>query len=241
MPLPISVRRLCASAVLAATIYAAQPPWEKPAGAWSADDIATLLNSSPWAVQTSAVMEDPRDAREEQPAGPPDTGDRGPGGTPKARWDGEIGRNHMGHLATVPVTVRWDSALPIRQAQKETAAPATSYVISLAGLIPANRYRAVGQTETTSSSDGSVDAHNPEEVLEAFMANSRISIKGYRDWQPENVKLDPATGVVRVFFSRQKAINPGEKEALFTTHFGALNVRVKFRISSMKYHGNIEL
>ena len=230
-----------AALLLACAAWAAQPFWEKPAETWSAEDVAALLHNSPWAVQAAAVMEDPEDtAMDPRPAGPPDTGQQGVGAN-KPRWDGEPGHNRIGHLATIPVTVRWESALPIRQAEKDAAVPANAYVISLTGLIPANRYRAIGQTETTSSSDGSFDARNPEEVLEAFMAYSKILVKGSRTLQPNNVKLDPATGTVRVFFSRERPIDTGEKEVLFTTHFGGLNVKAKFRLASMKYHGTIEL
>jgi hypothetical protein len=230
-----------AALLLAGAAWASQPYWEKPAETWSADDVAALLHNSPWSIQAAAVMEDPEDtAMDPRPAGPPDTGQQGIGAT-KPRWDGEPGHNRMGHLATIPVTVRWESALPIRQAEKDTAVPGNAYVISLTGLIPANRYRAAGQTETSSSSDGSFDARNPEEVLEAFMAYSKIVVKGSRALQPNNVKLDPATGTVRVFFSRERPIDTGEKEVLFMTHFGGLNVKAKFRLASMKYHGIIEL
>ncbi len=240
MRLPLGSQRSLFALVLGSILFGAQPVWEKPTDSWTADDIGSLLNHSPWALQTDAVMEDPQDAREPQPAGPPDTGERGAGNN-KAPWDGGVGRNRMGRLATVPVTVRWDSALPIRQAQKDMAAPAESYVISLAGLVPAGRYRAVGHTDTTSSSDGSVDARNPEELLEAFMAYSRILQKSGPDLQPENVKLDPATGVVRIFFSHKTIVDPSQKEVIFTTHFGKLSVRAKFRLATMKYHGNVEL
>jgi hypothetical protein len=186
-------------------------------------------------------MEDPEDtAMDARPVGPPDTGEKGTG-APKPRWDGEPGRNRIGHLATIPVTVRWESALPIRQAQDKSAATANAYVISVTGLIPVNRYRAAGTTETTSASDDSFDARNPEELLEAFMSYSKIMVKGARDLKPENAKLDPATGTVRIFFSRERPIDTSEKEALFITRFGGLSVKVKFRISSMKYHGAIEL
>jgi hypothetical protein len=230
-----------AALLLATAAFASQPVWDKPAETWSASDVAALLYSSPWAIQAAAAMTDPEDtAMDPRPVGPPDTGQQGVGAN-KPRWDGEPGKNRRGHLATVPVTVRWESALPIREAQKDSAAPASAYVISLTGLIPANRYRAAGQTETTSSSDGSFDARNPEEVLEAFMAYSKIVVKGSRDLQPNDVKLDPATGIVRVFFSREKPIDTNEKEVLFLTHFGGLNVKAKFRLAGMKYHGNIEL
>jgi hypothetical protein len=232
---------LIAVLLLVPLAFASQPVWEKPAETWSADDVAALLRNSPWCLQAAAVMTDPEDtAMDPRPVGPPDTGQQGVGAS-KPRWDGEPGKNRMGHLATVPVMVRWESALPVRQAEKDLAAPASAYVISLTGLIPTNRYRAIGQTETSSSSDGSFDARNPEEVLEAFMAYSKIVVKGSRDLQPNNVKLDPATGTVRIFFSRERPINTDEKEVLFVTHFGGLNVKAKFRLANMKYHGKIEL
>ena len=221
--------------------YAAKPPWEKSPETWTAGDITAILNSSPWSVHTEAVVEDPYDAQEQQPVTPPQTGLNIPGQN-KQPWDGGGGRNRMGHMPTVPAMVRWESALPIRQAQKDAAvAEGNWYVISIAGLVPAGRYRSLGKTETSSSSDGSVDARNPEELLEAFMSYSKIQQKGGPDLQPENVKLDGPTGVVRIFFSRKTVIDPEQREVSFVTHFGKLNVKAKFRISAMKYHGNIEL
>jgi hypothetical protein len=216
------------------------PPWEKPLDAWTTDDVAALLNNSPWSLKVGAVMFDPADTKDPEPVGPPDTGEKGNGGV-KARWDGQIGRNRIGHPPTIPVLVRWESALPIRQAQKDTAAPADSYVISVAGLVPAGQYREVGKTETTSSSDGSRDARNPEEVLEAFMAYSKISFSSGAERGPENVKIDPATGVIRIFFSRKVPISPREEEAVFETHFGKLTVHAKFHLYNMRYRGNPEL
>jgi hypothetical protein len=228
-------------AAVAVPVHGAKPPWEKPAETWSADDVAMLLNSSPWSVSTDAVVEDPYDAREDQPVKPPETGLNIPGQN-KERWDGGIGKNRMGRLPTVPAMVRWESALPIRQAQKDAAVPDGNwYVISVAGLVPAGRYRTMGKTETSSSSDGSVDARNPEELLEAFMAYSKIEQKGGISLQPENVKLEAATGVVRIFFSRKTLIDPDRGDVLFVTHFGKLNVKAKFHVSGMKYHGKIEL
>jgi len=225
-----------------AVLYAAKTPWDKPADAWTAEDKEAILSRSPWSVQTDAVVTDPYDAREEQPVAPPQTGLNIPGQN-KQPWDGGVGKNRMGHLPTLPAMVRWESALPVRLAEKDTATPAGNwYVISVAGLVPAGRYRDVGKTETSSSSDGAlVDARNPEEILEAFMSYSKIEQKGGPDLQPENVKLDAATGVVRIFFSRKFAIDPEQREVIFATHFGKLNVKAKFRISSMKYQGKIEL
>ncbi len=223
-------------------VFAAKQPWDKPADTWTADDISVILNSSPWAVQTEASVEDPYDAKEEQPVAAPETGLNIPGQNKKS-WDGGPGKSRMGHLPTVPAMVRWESALPVREAEKESASAADAnwYVISVAGLVPAGRYRSLGKTETSSSSNEGVDARNPEELLEAFMSYSKIQQKGGPDLQPENVKLDGATGVVRIFFSRNTVIDPEQREVVFTTHFGKLNVKAKFHVSAMKYHGKIEL
>ena len=232
---------VAAMVLLAARLYASKPAWDKPPETWTAEDIAALMNNSPWSLQTEASVEDPYDAREPMPVTPPETGEKLPGQN-KQPWDGGPGHNRMGRLPTVPVTVRWESALPIRQAQKDASVPEGPwYVVSVAGLVPEGRYRSTGKTETSSTSDGSVDARNPEELLEAFMAYSKISQKGGPDLQPENVKLDAATGVVRIFFSRKTVIDPEQREVFFITHLGKLNVKAKFRISSMKYHGKIEL
>ncbi len=230
-----------AAALTTALVSGAKAPWEKPAETWTADDIATLLNSSPWSVTTDATVEDPYEAREEQPVTPPETGQNIPGQN-KARWDGGVGKNRMGHLPTVPALVRWESALPIRLAEKDAhVSDGNHYVISVAGLVPAGRYHEKGKTETTSSSDGSVDARNPEELLEAFMESSKIVQSHGPELQPYDVKLEPATGVVLIYFSRKNVIDPEQRDVQFVTHFGKLNLRVKFKISSMKYHGNIEL
>src|SRR5450755_2087176 len=106
-------RRMAFGGLMAATasvlaVYGAQPPWEKPVNEWSAEDIAALLTNSPWSIRTAASMDDPADITEPQRVGPPDTGERGPGGTPKTRWDGEPGRKRKGQLATVPIMVRWE-------------------------------------------------------------------------------------------------------------------------------------
>ena len=99
---------------------------------------------------------------------------------PPGRWDGGTGRNSMGSLPSLPVTVRWDSALPVREALRRVSGSETpgassgDYVITLTGLIPAGRYHSAGRADTSSNSDGVSDKRNPEELLEAFMSSSRL-------------------------------------------------------------------
>jgi hypothetical protein len=154
-----------------------------------------------------------------------------------------------GSPATLQVLVRWDSALPVREAAQRASeankavqeAAAKDYVISISGLVPANRYRSAGKMEGKSVSDGAADARDPEEMLEGFMSTSRLIRHGHAALVPENVKLDCATGVVYLFFPRTDPINLEEKEIVFRTRFGALRVEKIFQLREMVYNGRIEL
>ncbi|HEY3938230.1 MAG TPA: hypothetical protein VGL97_12420 [Bryobacteraceae bacterium] len=238
------------SIALASLLSAAQP-WDKKPADWTAADIDHLLTTSPWVQPTAATVTDPQDEPEQPAPGPlPGAKEAGlPGAPHGAPWDGGPGRNRMGSLPTIPVVVRWDSAMPIQQALKRSTAQSTAtpdayphdYHITVLGLIPAGRYRAAGQPQTTSSSDNAVDARNPEELLEAFMSSSRLLPRNGVEIHPENVQLDPSTGAVHIFFPRTHPIELKQKEVLFVTHFGSLNVRTKFRLTAMKVQGKLEL
>jgi hypothetical protein len=238
------------SIALTSLLWAAQP-WEKKAADWSAADVQRLLTTSPWAQAVDATVTDPQD-QPEPPAPEPLPGAKEAGlkgGPTTPRWDGGVGRNRMGRLPTIPVVVRWDSAAPILEALNRSGglkphtegAPPQDYCITVLGLVPTGRYRAAGKPETTSRSDDAIDARNPEELLEAFMLSSRLRPRGAAEIRPGNVRLDPATGAVYIFFPRTHAIELNQKEVLFVTRFGGLNVRTKFRLAAMKYQGKLEL
>jgi hypothetical protein len=227
--------------------------WDKDSTQWTDHDAQAVLADSPWAHSVSAVMADPRDEMEKYPEplpGPERAGLAGhtnptPGG---GRWDGSVGRNRMGSLPSLPVVVRWDSALPVREALRHSGkapdsdASDADYIITVTGLIPAGRYRSTGHAETSSSSDGSSDARNPEELLEAFMSFSRLLPRGAAAIAPRNARLDSASGAVHIFFPRTRPIEAASsKEVVFLTRFGGFTVRAKFHIKDMRYHGKLTL
>jgi len=161
-----------------------------------------------------------------------------------------------GGVPSLPMLIRWDSALPIREAAAEVAnsggwsletsaataeEAAKDYVITIIGLVPAKRYRDAGQLRGKSRSDDGVDARDPEELLEGLMSNTRLLRSGGRALSPENVKLDGETGVVHVYFARTDPILAGEKEVVLTTRFGSLTVQKIFRPINMIYRGRLEL
>lgn len=246
-----------------AAIWASQP-WDKAPADWTPAEITRVLTNSPWAQETSATIVDPYDAIEPTPAplpGAKEAGIAGPSTGP--RWDGGVGHNRMGRLPTVPITVRWESATPIREALRLSAStnpagdsvmakPAvdttSAYVITVIGLVQGGKYRAQGnpnQPPEVSSSDGAdgkkLEPGDPEGILEAFMQYSRLRASGIADIHPENVKLDPATGAVHIFFPRAHPLERRQKEVQFITHLGSLNVSTKFRLGSMTRRGQLEL
>jgi hypothetical protein len=168
---------------------------------------------------------------------------------PGVRWDGGVGRSR-GPDPTLSVLVRWDSALPVREALSRAGDAQSSsiaeragkdYIISIVGLVPAGRYRSVGRTESQSRSDDTIDARNPEELLEGLMSASELIPKGKAAIRPEDAKLDGSTGTLYIFFPRTEPISLDDKEATFTTRFGALTVQKRFGLKDMRYQGKFEL
>lgn len=246
-------------ALLFAGVLLASEPWSKDPQKWTTADVERILNSSPWAQTANAAFADAQD-NEPPPPGPlpgaEQAGMAGPRGATDGRWDGGVGRTPHGGMPSLPMLIRWDSALPIREAAANVASPAGAspntsattaeqaakdYVITIIGLVPAKRYRDAGQLSGQSRSDDNVDARDPEELLEGLMANTRLVRRGRPALSPENVKLDGDSGVVHVYFPRTDPILAGEKEVVFTMRFGSLTLQKIFRPINMIYRGRLEL
>jgi hypothetical protein len=235
--------------------FAAAAPWaKKNPDQWTAEDVQRILSNSPWAQPASAGFPDPR--KNEAPEsvynlpGPEQAGMAGPRGATDGRWDGGVSKNtHIGVLPTLPVIVRWDSALPVRQAlQKSKAGSAEAlgesknYVVTVEGLVPAGRYHSAGQIETKSSSDETTgSAANPEPVLESLMAHSRLLVRGHAPIACVNAALDAGTGALHLAFPRTGEIKRSDKEVILITRFGSFTVEKRFRLSDMVYEGKLEL
>jgi hypothetical protein len=244
--------------IVAAGVLLASEPWSKNPQKWTADDARRILTASPWAQQTNAAFGN--DDREPPPPGPlpgaAEAGMAGSRGATDGHWDGGVGKAPRGGVPSLPVLIRWDSALPVRQASAQliTASggpmpeatsvtpeqAAKDYIVTLIGLVPAKRYRDQGQLNGNSNSDDTVDARDPEELLEGLMAASRLLQRGRPNLAPENVRLDAATGIVHIFFPRANPIT-ADKEIAFTTRFGSLTVQRVFRLRDMIYNGRLEL
>ena len=241
--------------VAAMVALCASQSWknEDPAQ-WSRQDVAQLLNDSPWAQVAGATFSLIEENKEPPPPGPtPGARTAGLAGSRSdvtdGRWDGGVGRADRNLPPTLNVTVRWDSALPVQQAlvrsksiatKYETKAATDHYIVTVLGLIPAGgNYNSNAQL--SSSSDSQDTTRDPRETIEGVMRYSRLLVKKKPAILPDDIKLDQASGELHIFFPRTKAIEPSDKEVVFETRFGLLSVMKRFRLKDMLYHGKLEL
>jgi hypothetical protein len=239
----VRVRYALSLLLLTALAFAGSASWtNKDPAQWTAADIEKILNDSPWAQQAMASFGTPLEP-DDMPVTPPPgasaTGMQSGRGVSDGRWDGGIARNTgVGETPSLPITVRWDSALPVRDALSRSQRGAGSavdertakdYVISVLGLVPAN---------TTASPEH--PANDPAQI-QAFIGNSRLVPRGEPEIVPESAEIDAATGAVHLFFPRAHAITPADKEVTLFTRFGSVRVQKRFRLKDLMYKGRLEL
>ena len=233
-------------------LWAAEPWQSKPFADWTDKDVQKVLNNSPWS--RSVVV-----------PGGPTAGDRSAGRplqdptlTPGVSMPSDAPVNTIGgkaspggggggaprsdpgfDLRTIPLTVRWQSALPVKQALarlKYGAEAATSpeakkflddntvYLIAVAGLPPTLGFSSFNLMKNQ------------------IIAETSLSSKG-KNLRPSDVILAPPSKVVETFFVFQKTtpFTADDKDVEFSTRLGALDVHCKFRLKDMLYNGALEL
>jgi hypothetical protein len=243
---------LLVASVLA--LSASQPWTSKDSTQWTPAEIDRLLTNSPWAQQVMASFGkplEPDDLPFTPPPGADQNGMAGSRGVSDGRWDGGIARNTgVGQVPSLPVTVRWDSSLPIRQALSRSypetvpsllARARSDYIITVIGLASASPHGATSQPNESSSADAQREAQDPAEIAQSFVANSRLTRRGKPTLAPEDAKFDSATGAIHLFFPRTEPITLADKEVTLVTRFGSLTVQKKFRLKDMTYKGQLDL
>jgi hypothetical protein len=240
----------CLVLVAAAMLCAASLPWKNTdPQKWSSRDVNQILNNSPWSQPVAAAFALAEDNTPPPPPAidAPQAGMPSPhNGSTDGRWDGGVSRVNRNGPPSLEVTVRWDSALPVRLALAHARTPLgytedqlhRDYVISISGLVPANGYN---RPQLNQQSGDGVDARNPEEMLEGVMRYARLYPRCKHAILPDDVKLDNSTGTLRLFFPRKEPVTAGDKEVTFETRFGSMSVSGRFRLKDMLYQGNLEL
>jgi hypothetical protein len=137
-------------------------------------------------------------------------------------------------------TVRWESAKPILDAMKSPLPEefANHYVISVSGFpLNAGRRRRSQEDSDTNSSQST------EDTLDNLKALTYLEPKGREGVQP-GVAQQPssAAGIILFGFSKETlALKPDDREVTFSTRMGGLNVKTKFNLKDMLYHGELAI
>jgi hypothetical protein len=139
------------------------------------------------------------------------------------------------------LVVRWQTALPIKQAMlkmKYGAEATTSeeakkvlesgtglYVITVAGL---------GQGMLRGETDA---------VKKALLEQTSLSAKGKDELKPTDIQMGRAGRGMDLYFVFPKKVEFAveDKEIEFTTKFGTINVKQKFRLKDMVFNGKLSL
>jgi hypothetical protein len=251
--------QILAICLVPAVLTAADTKWiQKDYTQWTHAQAQRMLNDSPWARETAAFIGTTDEDAREFPVQSPTPRDAGLGGrsVSDGHWDGGVGRIPRGGNATLPVMVRWDSALPVREALVLTHAkeagdtehtlsePDKYYVITIEGLVR-------GQQSMATTDPNADTADNPpnggrmpvdiNQVRQGLMNLSRLYPRDKKGIVPADVRVDQQTGTVRVYFPKDVPIEVQDKEVTFQTTYGSIKVTQRFKLKDMMYRGKLEL
>ena len=241
-------------------LFATSPDFwnKKEPSQWSSEEIERLTTKSPWAKETSAQYSP--EQGQSGGMGGPGGGGGGMGGPGGGMGGGRGGIGGMGipgmggggmgrgrgrgggqRSESIKSTVRWESAKPILDAMKTPLQEgfANHYVISVSGL-PLNagrRRRSQDDSDTNAS-------QSTEDVLDNLKSLTYLEPKGREGVQPGIAQQQPSSGAGSILFGFSKemlALKPEDKEVTFSTRIGGLNVKTKFNLKDMMYHGELAL
>lgn len=210
--------------------FGADDAWKtKSAANWTDAETKQVLTDSPWSAMVTPTI---KKTEQRQPGNRGGLGVGMPG----------MGRRRMAQPAqdpnapppapesAQPMNVRWESALPIREAElkaRETNAPAVDedhYAIAVYGI--PSRF-----------------AKDPDNLAERLKGQAAIKREGQKDLKPTHVDVIPRDdGVVVVFlFPRTKEITAKDSRAEFNALIGPFQFTQSFHVDEMIYQGKMEL
>ncbi len=253
--------------VVAAAPLLAADFWEqKQPSDWNEKEVRKLLANSPWARSASVNFsgQSPglsggggRGGRrgmggfDASSGGPrvPGGGGMGGGGMGSEAGGGGMGGSGGGPGAQGPppaprVTIRWESAEPLREAAvrvEDPKAPKLAelakqfYIITVAGL-PLFGGRERGERSLP-------DRARLQQIQQRLKQTTSLKRKGKDPIAPAQVELisGPAGPVVAFLFPRRDPITLEDKDVSFESVAGPLEVKSKFGLKKMVYRGKLEL
>lgn len=196
---------------------------------WTDDERELLLTKSPWAREASVDFNS-------------GGGGLGPsrstrGGMTNRRTGGTVipqdpgSPVNPGHYQAI---VRWESALPIREANHNELKddPAANYILSVIGDVP--MLGGGGNDETDSEF---------QQRLEMLKEYTKLEKKGDPIYLVKigRLKGPPAKSGTLFYFERNDLIRLADHQVTFVTKLGPIGVKCKFPLHDMVYQGKLEL
>jgi hypothetical protein len=223
-------------AALSASAASAKAFWnDKPPSDWTQSEIEELLNRSPWAKEVNVSDNGPgidfSNGNRSNGGGSQGMGGGLPGlpagppmGKPFAR------KASVGHFTA---TVRWDSASPVREAMhvKPSKNSDLYYIIAVTGDLPD-----VGRVA------GAEDETMDERRLESLRLYTKLERKGTPISLSRVTPTPsgyPGSGGTLFYFERGDVSE--EKQLAFVTRVGTYEVKARFNLKEMLYHGKLDL
>ncbi len=235
-------------AAAAATLPGAQDFWNrKQPSQWSDEEIARLITRSPWAKEANAQFESEIDYTPNGKEGP--TIGRGgimaaPGANKPQIEYGDEKQHEGGARHATPVTIRWESSQPIRDAIG-TPLPEEfrgRYVIAVTGLPIGIMGRRRKPSEISDGIDNS-PATLQRRMLEELSGAATLGARGKEPEQPGSVRpLPKSPGVYLFAFSKELLpLDTTDREVAFVLQTALMSVKVKFEPKEMVYRGKLSL
>lgn len=233
------ITRLSVLALALALALIAADFWTKPYADWSEKELQQMINDSPWADRMQV-----------------ETGQRG------VIAKSDDGKPPVQGNLTVPITVIWQTALPVKlalygkqadsnpQAKQLLDREETQHVLRLVGF-PGNVRQAASDIEKLTAATvikikGKPDMHPAEIQLSAPPAPPKGAPGGGPGGAPGGGKGFGGPGGFGggnfdIYMAFPKTITLDDKEFEFQTKIGAMNIRKKFKLKDMVYNGKLEM
>ncbi len=233
--------------------------WQKEdPGQWTSEEVYQILNNSAWSktVKVSVARTGGYGGQGSGSGGDggtwgegmPGGGGMGRGGLGGGGMGGGMGRrgNRGGYPPaeqTTPVTVQWQSALPVRLAEAKLSGgkadsaalkPMDEYVIAVIGL-PKSGF---GPRQ---SANGQGDDTDDEQFADHLKVITVLSI-GSQRLNPAKVELNQGRDGRTVFyFEKSEPATLQDKDAEFRITSDRMEIKKKFALKEMEYQGKLEL
>jgi hypothetical protein len=157
------------------------------------------------------------------------------------------GRPNANSDAGTQVTIQWQSALPVQIAAAKKADPnaditninpVDEYVIAVIGL----PVRALGGRAASIDTDQTTDEDESKALEARLKQSTELLASGHEAIHPTKVALNQgADGRILLSFPKTDPITIGEKTVEFRLVAGRTEIRKKFNLKEMEYHGKLEL